>query len=124
MCAYLLRQRAADRTPLLANLKPSGKYVMEDMQGVGGTPVSAEAALVLFSYVLHSLVGLICAGRTEVSLAPGPASRRHHDCDRSHACRHPGPTARVASPGGCWPSQRRCASWCDRGNLPDPSDGL
>lgn len=31
-------QRASDRTPLLANLKPSGKFVMEDMQAVGGTP--------------------------------------------------------------------------------------
>jgi dihydroxy-acid dehydratase len=33
-------QRVSDRTPLLANLKPSGTFVMEDMQGVGGTPVS------------------------------------------------------------------------------------
>lgn len=33
-----LLQRASDRTPLLANLKPSGKFVMEDMQAVGGTP--------------------------------------------------------------------------------------
>ena len=25
-------------TPFLADLKPSGKYVMEDIQGIGGTP--------------------------------------------------------------------------------------
>lgn len=31
-------QRISDKTPLLADLKPSGKYVMEDMQGIGGTP--------------------------------------------------------------------------------------
>jgi dihydroxy-acid dehydratase len=31
-------QRASDRVPLLADLKPSGKYVQEDLHGVGGTP--------------------------------------------------------------------------------------
>lgn len=31
-------QRIADKTPLLADLKPSGKYVMEDIQKIGGTP--------------------------------------------------------------------------------------
>ena len=31
-------QRASDRTPLLADFKPSGKYVMEDLHKVGGTP--------------------------------------------------------------------------------------
>jgi dihydroxy-acid dehydratase len=31
-------QRLSDKTPLLADLKPSGKYVMADLQGIGGTP--------------------------------------------------------------------------------------
>jgi dihydroxy-acid dehydratase len=31
-------QRVADATPFLADLKPSGKYVMEDLHRVGGTP--------------------------------------------------------------------------------------
>lgn len=31
-------QRISDQTPLLADLKPSGKYVMADLQGIGGTP--------------------------------------------------------------------------------------
>ena len=31
-------QRVSDRVPLLADLKPSGKYVMEDLHKVGGTP--------------------------------------------------------------------------------------
>ena len=31
-------QRASDRVPFLADLKPSGKYVMEDLHNVGGTP--------------------------------------------------------------------------------------
>ncbi|MFO1019151.1 MAG: dihydroxy-acid dehydratase [Planctomycetales bacterium] len=31
-------QKVSDRVPYLADLKPSGKYVMEDLQYVGGTP--------------------------------------------------------------------------------------
>ncbi|KAI0820041.1 dihydroxy-acid dehydratase [Trametes gibbosa] len=31
-------QKVADRTPYLADLKPSGKYVMEDLHRVGGIP--------------------------------------------------------------------------------------
>ncbi|KAF5130383.1 putative dihydroxy-acid dehydratase, mitochondrial [Metarhizium anisopliae] len=31
-------QRASDRTPFLADLAPSGKYLMEDLYQVGGTP--------------------------------------------------------------------------------------
>jgi len=31
-------QKVSDRTPLIADLKPSGKYLMEDVHGIGGTP--------------------------------------------------------------------------------------
>jgi dihydroxy-acid dehydratase len=31
-------QKTSDRVPLLADLKPSGKYVQEDLHAVGGTP--------------------------------------------------------------------------------------
>ncbi len=31
-------QKASDRVPLLADLKPSGVYVQEDFHGIGGTP--------------------------------------------------------------------------------------
>jgi dihydroxy-acid dehydratase len=31
-------QRVSDRTPMLADFKPSGQYVMEDLHDVGGTP--------------------------------------------------------------------------------------
>ena len=31
-------QRISDETPLLADLKPSGKYLMEDLHNIGGTP--------------------------------------------------------------------------------------
>ncbi len=31
-------QSVSDRIPYIADLKPSGKYVMEDLHGIGGTP--------------------------------------------------------------------------------------
>ena len=31
-------QKVSDRTPFLADLKPSGKYVMEDVYKIGGIP--------------------------------------------------------------------------------------
>jgi len=31
-------QRISDKTPVLADLKPSGKYLMEDIHSIGGTP--------------------------------------------------------------------------------------
>ncbi len=31
-------QKTSDRVPFLADLKPSGKYVMEDLHNIGGTP--------------------------------------------------------------------------------------
>ncbi|RED50258.1 dihydroxy-acid dehydratase [Seonamhaeicola aphaedonensis] len=31
-------QKISDRTPLIGDLKPSGKYLMEDVHGIGGTP--------------------------------------------------------------------------------------
>ncbi|NLE48291.1 MAG: dihydroxy-acid dehydratase, partial [Sandaracinaceae bacterium] len=44
-------QRIADDTPLLADLKPSGKYVMEDLYEVGGVP--AVMKMMLERGVLH-----------------------------------------------------------------------
>ena len=32
-------QRISDKTPLLADLKPSGRYLMEDLHKIGGTPI-------------------------------------------------------------------------------------
>ncbi|UYQ93925.1 dihydroxy-acid dehydratase [Chitinophaga horti] len=32
-------QRISDKTPLIADLKPSGKYMMEDLHNVGGVPM-------------------------------------------------------------------------------------
>ena len=44
-------QRVSDKTPYLANLKPSGKYLMEDLHAVGGTP--AVMKLLLNEGFLH-----------------------------------------------------------------------
>jgi dihydroxy-acid dehydratase len=44
-------QRISDRVPLLADLKPSGQYVMEDLQSIGGTP--AVMKLLLEAKLLH-----------------------------------------------------------------------
>jgi dihydroxy-acid dehydratase len=38
-------QAVSDRTPLLADFKPSGRYVMEDLQGVGGIPAVMKMLL-------------------------------------------------------------------------------
>ena len=54
-------QAASDRTPFLADLKPSGKYVMEDLHQVGGTPA-------VMKYLLEKglMTGdcLTCTGKT------------------------------------------------------------
>jgi dihydroxy-acid dehydratase len=44
-------QSISDRTPLLADFKPSGSYVMEDLHGVGGLP--AVCKLLLEGGLLH-----------------------------------------------------------------------
>jgi dihydroxy-acid dehydratase len=44
-------QAISDRTPLLADFKPSGAYVMEDLQAVGGLP--AVCRLLLDAGLLH-----------------------------------------------------------------------
>lgn len=36
-------QSVSDRVPFLADLKPSGKYVMEDVNRIGGTPSTFSA---------------------------------------------------------------------------------
>ncbi len=38
-------QKISDRTPLLADFKPSGSYVMEDLQAVGGVPAVCKLLL-------------------------------------------------------------------------------
>lgn len=47
-------QRIGDTTPLLADLKPSGKYMMEDMDAIGGVPS------VMRLLAKHNLLHLDC----------------------------------------------------------------
>ena len=54
-------QRVSDRTPLIADLKPSGKYLMEDVHGVGGTP--AIMKYLLDNGYLHGDC-MTCTGKT------------------------------------------------------------
>jgi dihydroxy-acid dehydratase len=63
-------QKASDRVPLLADLKPSGKYVQEDLHAVGGTP--AVMKYLLAKGYLHGDC-LTVTGRTlEENLAELP----------------------------------------------------
>lgn len=44
-------QKISDSTPFLADLKPSGKYLMEDLHRAGGTP--AVMKFMLDNGMLH-----------------------------------------------------------------------
>ena len=35
---WMIFKKLSDRTPVLADMKPSGKYMMEDIHAVGGVP--------------------------------------------------------------------------------------
>lgn len=68
-------QTIADRVPVLADLKPSGRYVMEDLHAVGGTPAVMKRLLELD--LLHgdemTVTGRTLAENVDdaASLAPG-----------------------------------------------------
>ena len=65
-------QAVSDRVPFLANLKPSGDYVMEDLQHVGGTP--AVLKYLLAHGILDGSALTVDSGRTLAdSLASLPA---------------------------------------------------
>ena len=54
-------QSVSDRVPLLADLKPSGKYVMEDVNSIGGTP-SVIHYLIKHGYMTGE--GMTVTGKT------------------------------------------------------------
>jgi dihydroxy-acid dehydratase len=67
-------QAISDRVPLLADLKPSGRYVMEDLHRVGGTP--AVMKLLLEKGALHGEC-MTVTGRTvaeNLAVLPGLAA--------------------------------------------------
>lgn len=66
-------QRVSDRVPLLADLKPSGRYVMEDLHKVGGIPAVMR---LLLEHKLLDGDCLTVTGRTVAeNLAAVPALR-------------------------------------------------
>jgi len=44
-------QSVSDRVPFLADLKPSGKYVMEDVNRIGGTPSEFCRSRAIYSII-------------------------------------------------------------------------
>ncbi|MGB3546654.1 MAG: dihydroxy-acid dehydratase [Saprospiraceae bacterium] len=64
-------QAISDRTPLLANLKPSGKYVMEDLYQIGGVP--AVMKLLLEAGLLHGDCLTVTGKTLAENLADAPA---------------------------------------------------
>jgi dihydroxy-acid dehydratase len=64
-------QRVSDRVPFLADLKPSGRFVQEDLHAVGGTPAVMKA---LLEAGLLDGSCMTCTGRTIAeNLADVPA---------------------------------------------------
>jgi dihydroxy-acid dehydratase len=63
-------QKASDRVPLLADLKPSGKYVQEDLHAVGGTP--AVMKYLLARGYLHGDCMTVTGRTLEENLAEAP----------------------------------------------------
>jgi dihydroxy-acid dehydratase len=63
-------QTVSDRVPFLADLKPSGRYVMENLHEVGGTP--AVMKLLLAKGVLHGDCMTVTGKTLAENLAPLP----------------------------------------------------
>jgi len=76
-------QRASDRVPLIADLKPSGTYVQEDLHSVGGTP--AVMKQLLERGLLHGDVMTVTGKTLEENLADAapltPGQRVIHSFD-------------------------------------------
>ena len=64
-------QRISDRTPFLADLKPSGKYVMEDLYNIGGVP--AVMKMLLEAGFLHGDCLTVTGKTIAENLAEVPA---------------------------------------------------
>jgi dihydroxy-acid dehydratase len=74
-------QAISDRVPLLADLKPSGRYVMEDLHRVGGTP--AVMKLLLAKGLLHGDCMTITGKTLAENLAALPELSAGQDVIRS-----------------------------------------
>ncbi|WP_417800621.1 dihydroxy-acid dehydratase [Tenacibaculum sp.] len=70
-------QRISDETPFLADLKPSGKYLMEDVHKVGGTP--AVLKYLLEKGLLHGDCLTVTGKTLEENLAAVPSLTEGQD---------------------------------------------
>jgi len=70
-------QTFSDKTPLLADLKPSGKYVMEDLHTIGGTP--AVMKYMLENDLLHGDVLTVTGKTIAENLADLPGLKEGQD---------------------------------------------
>ena len=74
-------QRIGDKTPLLADLKPSGRYVMEDLYLVGGVP--GVMKLLLEEGYLHGHCMTVTGKTIAENLAEIPSLREGQDVIRA-----------------------------------------
>jgi len=73
-------QKVSDRVPFLADLKPSGKYVMEDLHNVGGTP--AVMKMLLEAGLLHGDCLTVTGKTIAENLREVPSLKRGQDVVR------------------------------------------
>jgi dihydroxy-acid dehydratase len=64
-------QKVSDRVPMLADFKPSGQYVMEDLQNVGGTP--AVIKMLIEAGLIDGRCMTVTGETLAASVAPLPA---------------------------------------------------
>jgi dihydroxy-acid dehydratase len=74
-------QTASDRVPLLGDFKPSGRFVMEDLHQVGGTP--AVLRLLLERGLLHGDCVTVTGRTLAENLAEAPRLRAGQEVIRS-----------------------------------------
>jgi dihydroxy-acid dehydratase len=73
-------QRVSDRVPFIADLKPSGRYVQEDLHGVGGTP--AVMKLLLAEKLIRGDLLTVTGKTIAENLAPLPGLASGQDIVR------------------------------------------
>lgn len=64
-------QRASDRTPYLADLAPSGKYMMEDLYSVGGTP--AVLKMLIAARIIDGSIMTVTGATLAANVADWPS---------------------------------------------------
>ena len=75
-------QRISDRTPYLADMKPSGRYLMEDLHKVGGTP--AVLKLLHYHGLLHGDCMTVTGKTLEENLSTLPGLTTGQDVIRPY----------------------------------------